>query len=276
MAFKEKMANLTGIKKEHLPSSYQMIGDIMMLKLPKLDSEQKSDLAKAVVKEYPRVSTVCEISGVEGEMRTPDVKILAGHSTQTVHKENKIMYSIDVSKIMFSKGNINERQRLIRKIQNHETIVDMFAGIGYFSLGIAKFSKAKGIFAIEKNEDSFRALEYNIKLNNIKNLTPLFGDCRDISQMLFGKADRILMGYLPGTEKFLPNAIEMLKAKGIIHFHNTYRKEELWDAPLRDIKNACDDANCKFRVIEKKKVKSYAPNVFHIVIDAEITKDAGK
>lgn len=236
-------------------AKYQLIGDIALIK-----KGTKKD-AEALMKN-PYIKTVAIMKGVSGELRKPIVKRLAGNGFVTVHKEHNILYKLDVSKIMFSKGNVFERQRLVKKVKKNEVVIDMFAGIGYFSLGISK--KAKRVYAIEKNPVSFRYLKENIKLNKRANIFPILEDCKNVT--LFG--NRILMGFFPHTEKFLPYAIGMIMKKGIIHYHNIYKKKDLWKKPIKDIEKACK--NCSFKIIEKRKVKSYAPNVYHIVMDIEI------
>jgi len=116
---------------------------------------------------------------------------------------------------MFSKGNINERMYLPRLIRNNEIVIDMFAGIGYFSLGIAKFSNAKKIYAIELNPESYEFLVKNIKINNLENkLEPLLGDCKIIVPQLSQKniiADRIIMGVFPAPYNYLDAATTIVK-----------------------------------------------------------------
>jgi len=268
MSFRERLAKECGIKEELLPSGYQIIGNILMIKFMKIKLlKQKKDVAKALIKMFPYIKTVCEIKQISGELRKPNIVKLAGDGIETIQKEHGILYKLDVSKIMFSKGNLNERQRLITKIREGETIIDMFAGIGYFSLGIAKFSKANKIIAIEKNKVAYKYLNENIKLNKIKNIEPILGDNRKIK---IWRADRIIMGYFPKTEKFLPYALKMAKKGTIIHFHNTYRKDELWNKAKKDIDAACKKKNLKYKILEKKNVKSFAPNVFHVVVDFQI------
>lgn len=272
MSFRKRMQRAAGISEKLIPNSYQLVGDVMLLKLPKMKGTQKTKLAEAVLKEFPYVKTVCELAGIAGEFREPRVTRLAGNGTETVHKENVILYKLDVAQLMFSKGNLNERKRLVEKVKQGETVVDMFAGIGYFSLGLAKFSKAKNIIAIEKSSKAYNALVENIALNKITNISAMLGDSRIAAKGLPGIADRIVMGYLPKTEQFLPAAIFMLKRRGTIHFHNTYRRKELWQKPMTDLEAVCKGMNCSFHTETKKKVKSYAPNVWHVVMDIGIEK----
>ena len=287
MSFKKKLAQLTGIDSNLLPSSYQIIGHVLLLKFMKIKKlSQKKGIALAILKLLPYVKTVCEISKVEKEFRVPIVRKLAGDGTVTIHKEHGILYKLDASKIMFSKGNLFERQRLISQVKSNETIVDMFAGIGYFALGLTR--KAKKIYAIEKNPVAFRYLKQNIKLNRIKNIEPVLGDNRKI--LLSNTADRIIMGYFrtdrrrqldvpkvrhfvgasSDSEKFLPVAISMLKSKGVIHFHNTYKRNELWNKPISQLEKL---SGITYSVITKKKIKSVGPNKYHVVLDIQVRKN---
>ncbi len=275
MALKEKIAETSGIPKSRIPGSFQVIGGISLLKFPRnarVSAKEKLKISEALMKILPNVRTVCEVSGIVGELRKPKIRFLSGdRSFRTIHKEHGIFYAIDVSKAMFSKGNLFERQRLICQIKPGESIIDMFAGIGYFSLGLARFSKAGRVISIEKNPVSFRYLKKNIELNHINNIIPIKGDCRSISKQraYVGIADRIIMGYLPRTYKFLPHAFRFAKPGCIIHYHDTFLASELWKKPQKILETAARKAGYKIKILKKKKVKSFAPNVWHIVIDFE-------
>ncbi len=264
MSFKDLLHKETGISRDRLPSSYQVIGDVLLIKLLRVKSGKEGKIiASAVMKIFPQIKTVCEIKGVESEYRIPKMIKLAGNGLETIHKEHGIMYELNVEKIMFSKGNLFERQRLLDQIKNGETVVDMFAGIGYFSLGVAK--KAKKVYAIEKNPAAFSYLKKNIRLNKINNIVAINADCRKVQ--IDGKADRVLLGYFPGTEKFLTHALSLIE-KGVIHYHNVYREDELWQKPIKDIESAMGER--KYKILYKKKVKSTAPRTYHVVIDIEV------
>lgn len=261
MSFKQKLSEKTGIAQNKLPASYQIIGDILLLKLMKIKSgAEKKRIASAIMGLLPYIKTVCELKSIKGEFRKPKITKLAGKSTVTMHKEHGILYKLDVSKIMFSKGNLFERKRIAEMVKKNEVIVDMFAGIGYFSIGLAK--KSKKVHAIEKNKTAYRYLKENIRLNSIKNIEPILGDNRKIK--LENIADRIIMGYMPKTEKFLPAALKIAKKKCIIHFHNAYKESDLWEKPLQDLKILG-----KFKILNKKIVKSIGPRRYHVVVDLQ-------
>lgn len=272
MYFKQRISQITQIGPSILPSSYQIIGNVLLFKLPKIKSaRQKVLMAKACLKLLPYVKTVCEIKGISGEYRKPRVKILAGKSTETLHKENNCVYKLDAAKIMFSKGNLSERKRLLPQIKKGEVIVDAFAGIGYFSIGLAKFTGAKRIYSVEKNKVSFDYLRENARLNRLENIAPVFGDFRKIK--IPEKADRILLGYLPKTHRFLTGAFGMLKSKGIVHYHDVFSEKDLWEKPAALLEKYSKKNGFSLEKIKNKKiVKSYGPHLYHVVLDATFSK----
>lgn len=260
-----------------LPSGFQRIGNIVILNLPEELDDYSRMIGRSVLRNYPHVKTVAiRRGGVDGEFREPGIEVVAGdRNTVTVHRENNCIYRIDVSKLMFSKGNLFERGRLSKVVEGWETVVDMFAGIGYFSIPIARHAKPKKVFAIEKNPTAVQYLKENIDLNKVSRIvTPIFGDCR---QMRFGDiGDRILMGYLPRTSEFLPAAFDALKPEGgMVHYHDNFGKDDLWERPIDILETA--GFRCGYvleRIHYKSVVKEYAPNVFHVVLDAEFSRRA--
>lgn len=258
-----------------IPSGFQRVGKIAILNLPEELHKHKRMIGNAVLKNFSHVKTVCMRTGsISGELREPRVKIIAGEkNTVTTHRENKCVYKIDVARLMFSKGNLLERGRLPNIVRKGETVVDMFAGIGYFSIPIAKLAKPARVFAIDKNPVAMGYLKENIRLNKVGDrMVPVFGDCRVVR---FGDiGDRIIMGFLPKTYEFLPAAFEALKPEGgVIHYHDTFVKEELWEKPIQILETSgFKHGYVLERITYKNIVKEYAPDIFHVVLDAEFRK----
>ena len=261
-------------KQKFLPSGYQQVGDIAIFSFHPEIRPYKKEIADFIMKRFPRFRTVCEKTGdVTGELRRPSVKVIAGENrTVTIHMENACRFKIDLSKVIFSQGNKEERIRLSKLVKPGETIIDMFAGIGYFSIQIAKHAKPGVIYAIDKNPDSIKLLKENMKMNCVQSrIEPILGDCRNIE--LSEKADRIIMGYLPYTHRFLGAAFKLLKPNGIIHYHDTFNRRELWHKAEETLKREAERAGFKLKSITyRTTVKHFAPNVDHILIDAEFEK----
>ena len=267
MNFKEQLSKITGIPKEELPTGYQMIGDIVILQL-KNGNEEK--IAKAVSEIIPNAKTVCVKTGeITGEYREPSIKKIWGSITETTHHEHDCLFTFDVTKIMWAKGNMNERKRIASQPKKGENILDMFAGIGYFSIPLAKHNPTCQVLSIEKNPNAIHYLKKNAEINKLKNITIKEGDSMTDTPNKW--ADRIIMGYIPEPIGFLKSAFKALKDKGVIHYEgvrNTGEEESLF-LPVKEegIKQGYE---CK--LLHTQTVKSYGPKRWHIVVDVECIK----
>jgi tRNA wybutosine-synthesizing protein 2 len=167
---------------------------------------------------------------------------------------------------MFSPGNLAERTRMGRIVKDGEIVVDMFAGIGYFSIPMAVHSNPKRVYSIEINPDSYAYLLENIKLNNADRIVPILGDSMHMTPE--GVADRVIMGHIR-CHDFLPVAIAALRDEGIIHYHES-TPEAVLERPIERVKKAAEMMGKRVKILEFRKVKNYSPGVLHVVVDALI------
>lgn len=239
---------------------YKKIGDILIL-----DNNSSQEDYESLSKKH-NVKTIMKIDHIEGTKREPVFKILYGNDTQTINKENGCLFKLDLAKVMWSKGNNNERLRIAKLVEDDETVLDMFAGIGYFSIPIGVHSNAEKIISIEINPNSYNFLCENAKLNKLDNIIPVLGDCM-VETPKF-KADRIVMGYVKTTHHYLNVAINSLNKGGIIHYHETVPEKLIDIRPIERIKN--ESGNRDVELLNLTKIKKYSPGVWHVVVDARI------
>jgi tRNA wybutosine-synthesizing protein 2 len=252
---------------EVLPQRWELIGDVLVLKLDPLLEEYERDIADAYARVLGAKTVLEDVGGIHGEYREPRLKLILGSETTTVHKENGVLFKMDVMQVMFSSGNIHERIRMARTGRPGETVVDMFAGIGYFSLPLAAHSDPAKVYACEINTAAFSYLEENIRLNRAHTVEPLLGDCKDVAPD--GVADRVIMGYLWGKD-YLGKAMRVVGEKGIVHYHEACHKEECLTRPKEVVESAGREEGRDVQVLDTKRIKSYSPNIYHVVVDAEV------
>ncbi|MBQ2830998.1 class I SAM-dependent methyltransferase family protein [Methanobrevibacter sp.] len=240
---------------------YKKIGDILII-----NNEYLEEDCEYLARKH-NVKTIMRIDHIQGIRREPVYKILFGHETETINKENGCLFKLDLSKVMWSKGNNNERLRIAKLVEDGETVIDMFAGIGYFSIPIGVHSNAQKVYAIEINPNSYHYLCENIKLNKLNNVAPILGDCKEHTPKL--KADRIVMGYVKTTHHYLKVAIDSLNEGGIIHYHETVPEKLMDKRPIERIVAQAGDRDVE--LLKINKIKKYAPGVEHVVVDARIS-----
>lgn len=250
-----------------VPEKWEYVGDIVIVRMDPRCEPYKGLIGRTYA-EVLGAKTVCaDVRGVSGEFRQPSMETIFGTETESVRLENGIRYGFDVTKVMFASGNTDERMRMRKLDCSGETVVDMFAGIGYFTLPLAKYSGARRVFACEKNPESYRFLCRNIVDNELEDkVIPILSDNRNLIGKAF--ADRILMGYVQTTSEFVPKALSMIRPGGIIHYHDTFYVSEYEDRIRSIFDDACGPDGYDIERIHE--VKSYAPSVSHYVADIRI------
>jgi len=258
---------------DKIPDKWEKVGEVGILKLNSKLEKYSEIIGKNYAKILQCKTILNDVGGIEGILRKPKTKIIYGVSeTVTIHKENNIRYKLDPQKIMFSSGNMDERIRMAKISNNSETVVDLFAGIGYFTLPIAVHSKPKKIYACELNPVAYEYLCDNITLNNVTNIVePLKGDNRNVAPK--NVADRVILGYFGDTHKFLSTAFNCLKdCRGTIHYHDKFPDKNVPHRPYENVKKIVKKYNRYVDLFDYKIVKSFAPGISHYVFDIGIEK----
>lgn len=220
------------------------------------------------------VKSIIKINKISGQMREPSIEFLYGEDSETIHKENGCFFNLDLSKVMWAKGNNNERLRIAKLVKKGETFLDMFAGIGYFSIPVGVHSKAKKIYSIEINPNSYYFLKKNIELNKINKklngrMEAILGDCAIEAPKY--SADRISMGYVKTTHHFLKHAMDAINDGGIIHYHETVPEKLIESRPYERLKKVATECSISdVEVLNIQYIKKYSPGVAHIVVDTKI------
>lgn len=274
--------------------SYEIIGDIAVLTGDYDSITETNDLlvAQTILNLHKNIKVVAKrISPVEGVFRNRKLKILAGENrTETIHKENGCKYKLDPEKVYFNPRLAAERNRVALQVEysGKEWVIDMFAGVGSFSIQIAKRARQSHVTAIDINPAAIKYLQENIKLNGVRNIDAIESDVREIYVKFRHKADRIIMNLPKSAYLFLREALSMLNPQGgIIHFYDIEAFYPSIGGKKKSLDMAMDMTKEKFTaklkefsdefhfqsldILEVRKVKSYAPYTYIIGIDASIS-----
>ena len=210
----------------------------------------------------------------------------AASPTFTTHMENQTKYSFDALRVMFCSGNTDERMRFGGSVDaKDEVVVDMFAGIGYFTIPLAMRGGPTVIHALEKNPDSCEFLRLNAIQNKVEGCVVVHcGDNREVTgSTLVGRCDRVLMGYIPSCKEFLPRAFSFLKVNpnpsykggpverlGVVHYHFLCGRKEAHRTAYQDVISTLGiDMAGLFAIQDIHLIKSYSPKTYHYVADIQ-------
>lgn len=260
---------VAGIPLAHWPRRWERIGDVLVIRMPSDGQSNARTIAEIFGTVLGARTVVQDRSGIHGPMRVPDVRVLWGDGTETVHREGGIRYAMDVARVMFSSGNLAERVGIAERVRPGSVVVDLFAGIGYFSLPIAVRGRAETVYACELNPVSFRYLVENARLNRATNVVPLLGDCRATAPR--GIADWVIMGHFDARD-YLDVAFDALRGSGTVIYHELCPKEHYPDAMTRRLALAARAHWMNVRAIHTRIVKSYAPGIVHSAAQVEVTR----
>jgi tRNA wybutosine-synthesizing protein 2 len=255
-----------------LPEGYQRLGRVLLLRLPESLRPFYPTIGAAWQAELD-VSTVLAFTGpVAGEYRVPQVECIAGSETETEVIEHGIRWRLDASRIMFAAGNRTERRRAGTLVRPGEDLVDLFAGIGYFTIPAARLGRARQVVAVEKNPEALGYLATNVALNRVADRVRIVaGDNRTVP-LPERSADRIFLGYLPSSVSWIPRALTLLRASGgWLHVHTTADARDAQPEAIAQVERALGDAGGQVAApLSAREVKPYGPGRTHVVVDAHV------
>ena len=251
------------------PNAWAVIGDVVLVRFD--GCPRREEVARELL-DLQSAETVLDRKGIDGEFREPDVEVVAGSGeTETVHTEHGTTYALDLATVMFCPGNKRERVRMGEAVDADERVLDAFAGIGYFTLPMARAGAE--VTAIERNPEAFRHLIENVPLNGVDDrVRPFRADCRDAVEA-FAETDetfdRVVMGYYDAFE-YLDPVLSVLAEGGVVHMHEATPEAELPGRPVDRLRAAAESMNRTVEVLDQRRVKTHSEGVSHVVVDARI------
>lgn len=250
---------------------YEVIGDIALIEADDPDAVR---IGEALLKFHPHVNTVLgATSPVVGEFRVREFVLVAGvNKTETIHKEYGCRYIVDLAKAYFTPRLSTERERILSWIKPDDVVVDMFAGVGPYSILIAKKASPKKVVAIDKNPAAVEFLRRNVVLNSVDNVEVVEGDANVEAEMqrFAGIADHVIMNLPHNAYDFLDSAVKLIKTGGMIHYYGITHEDDLFDGSIGLIEAAAKRVGRQIEVMGKRTVRSYAPHQYNVCIEVRV------
>jgi tRNA (guanine37-N1)-methyltransferase len=266
---------LTSQESQELISSFDQIGDIIIVRIPDSLLTKKKLIGETLLNEVKIAKSVFyQTSPVEGDFRTRNLENLAGENkTETEYKEFGCKFTVDVENAFFSPRLSTERERISNLVQDGESVVNMFAGVGMFSIMIAKKKKCT-VYSIDINPIASKLCEKNITSNKLRgSVISINGEASQVIQeQLKNKSDRTLMLLPERSDEFLKYAIDATKSGGIIHYYSHIHADKKSDAGKLSEKHYLQVTPVNSEILGSKIVRAVGPRYYQTVVDVKISK----
>jgi tRNA (guanine37-N1)-methyltransferase len=257
-------------------SSFDLVGDIAIIKVPNPANAQA--VADQIMGTHKKLRAVySQTSAVEGNYRIRKLNLLAGQPiTEATYKENGCLFRVDIEKCYFSPRLSHERNRIASLVCPGEVVVNMFAGVGCFSIQIAKKAPDVKVYSIDINPHAYEYMQQNVGLNHVDgSVVCLLGDAKEVIEtQLRGIADRVLMPLPELALQYLPYALSALKQSGgWIHFHafeHAAPQEKPTEKTKVKVGQALDRLGVSYRFVGAQVVRSTGPNWWQTVLDIQV------
>jgi tRNA (guanine37-N1)-methyltransferase len=253
-------------------SAFDQIGDIVIIKIPNELMPKKKIIADTILAHVKSAKAVfAQVSPVRGDYRVRNLEFIAGENrTITEYKEHGCRFRVDVAKTYFSPRLSTERLRIANMVGEGETIVNMFAGVGTYSILMARMNKTCKVYSIDSNAVAAELCEANAKLNKVQDrVVSIHGDAGEvIKDKLAGQADRVLMPLPESAKEFVDSAVLALKKKGVVHYFIHIRADNKKTSKNLGLQDA-HKAFVKYNHIvqQVRVVRGVGPRIYQIVAD---------
>ena len=260
---------------DELISAFDQIGHIIIIRIPDSLISKKKLIGETLLEQVKSAKSIFyQSSSVDGEFRTRDLEILAGEDrTETEYKESGCRFLVDVRNVFFSPRLSSERTRIAEFVNNDEVIVNMFGGVGIFSIIAAKMKRCT-VFNIDINPLAAKLCKKNIAINKlVGNVISIEGDASQvINSQLENKSDRTLMLLPEKSDEFLDSAILSTKSGGIIHYYSHIHADKKSDAAKLSEQHYMQITPVKSTILGSKIVRPVGPRFYQTVVDVKIKK----
>jgi tRNA (guanine37-N1)-methyltransferase len=268
---------LDSIELEKLSSSFDIIGTIAIIKIPESLTSKRKLIADALIEEIRPVKSVfCQVSAIEGDYRLRKLELISGENSPiTVYKEHGCTFKVDVINTYFSPRLSTERLRIAKLTEPNEVIVNMFGGVGTFSIIISRYNKSAKVYSIDSNPIATDMCRQNIEINKLTgNVIPVLGDAeQEIHKRLKGIATRVLMPLPEKARNFVDAAVSSLEnGSGMIHYFchvGADNKKTAIQNGVMDTSESFSKFNHTIRNV--RVVREVGPRFYQIVSDVLVT-----
>jgi len=255
----------------HLPASFDVIGDIAILKIPSELEDHRLEIGRAILAWNRSLRVVAQDRGVGGPRRVRRIDVIAGENrTTTIHVEFGLRYQVDVARAYFSPRLATERKRIADLVGAGETVADPFAGVGPYAILIGTRTRAGRVLASDDNPDAVSLLRANVAGNRAGRVTVRAADARDALRD-GAPVDRVIMDLPHSALDFLPDAVRAVGPRGTVHLYGILGRAER-EARSQEVRYVVEREGRRVTEMKLHTVRAYSPRQDHVAFDLTVDR----
>ena len=253
---------------EKFPRSFDQIGDIAVLEIPRGLGKYEKVIARTLGRINPRINVVAKrAEKYSGKYRIRPITVLDGEKrSETIHREAGVRLKVDLNTVYFSPRLGKERLRIAKLVGKKEKVLVMFSGIAPYGIVIAKKNPSAEVWNIEWNPRAVELAEENIKLNKLgKRVHSLGGDVRKVIPKMKKKFDRIVMVLPFENKEFLVDALMVSKKGTRIHMYSILK-----EGAVDEFRTKLERKH-ELKVFDVVKAGAYGPKMWRYCFELKVT-----
>jgi tRNA (guanine37-N1)-methyltransferase len=246
-------------EKEALPRSFDVVGDIVLIRIPRELEERKEAIGEALREFVSGARLVGFDHGVHGADRRRTVERIAGSGPwRTRHRENGVELEVDVERAYFSPRLAREHARVAEEVRPGDRVYDLCCGVGPFSITIARLGRAAQVTAVDANPEAITLLRATLARY------PFGPRVRPIAARLeeflpdAAAVERVVMNLPHEGIKYLPSVARTAAPGGRLYYYEVVPRSELGRRG-NTLVNALSSVGI-FEVVAQRVVHPYSPS----------------
>lgn len=254
-------------RKRLLPRSFDIVGDIVLIRLPSELEGAQGEIGEALLRFVPGARLVGLDRGVEGVERRRRVERIAGAGPWTTrHRENGLAFDVDVERAYFSPRLAGEHARLASLSRPGERVYDLCCGVGPFSVMLAQAGRIAAVTAVDANPVAIRLLRGTLARYPFgPRVEPVEASVEAFAASA-PPVERVIMNLPREGIKYGPQVAPLVAPGGSLHYYEVVRRDE-----VRERGNVVERALSSvgpFAVRELRVVHPYSPSSDLIAVTA--------
>ena len=233
---------------------YDIIGNIAIIKGEGKTRKEILKTARELLKRPSIKTIVGKVDHFKGRLRTISTKYLMGERNLVAeYKENNCVFKLDVEKAYFSSRLSGERKEVAKMVKKNDNVLVMFAGVGPYSIVIARSSKPRRVVSMELGRIPSKYAKENVRVNRVEGIVEVIqGDVKKQIPKLVKKKEKFDVIVMPRPnlkDSFLVDALKVSRKGTRIFYYGFARQGKEIKDMVKDLKK---EAKGKIKILKTK------------------------